>query len=356
MIDKQTILERADLLDLTGHDTQLKHVASTEGGEWAGPCPFCGGSDRFRVQPNRRPWGLFMCRNCTGGKWQNAIDYLIKRDGCDFKTACAALAGGDLPTTRERRQPPPQPAYTPPAADWQAQALRAIETCGRNLWTDPGAPGLDYLLSRGLAERTIQHYRLGFSPGAKFDGLYIPRGVVIPCVAAGEVWYLKISLLPGDPVKCEKCGQSAQARQPCPSCGEINKYRGVKGNRTAAIFGADDLAGESMALFCEGEFDVMAAWQDLGGALPVATMGAAGNHLDLATWGAYLVGLETILSLYDPDPAGRAGAEYMAGLSNRVKAVHLPEGVKDINDFCTGGGDLQAWLNSELDRLGVLAM
>ena len=50
--DVETIKQNTDLLTLIGCDTALKKVASTKGGEYAGPCPFCGGRDRFRVWPN----------------------------------------------------------------------------------------------------------------------------------------------------------------------------------------------------------------------------------------------------------------------------------------------------------------
>jgi len=36
-------------------------------------------------------------------------------------------------------------------------------------------------------------------------------------------------------------------------------------------------------------------------------------------------------------------------LSNRVKRLELPAGVKDINDFHISGGDLRGWLLGELD-------
>jgi hypothetical protein len=39
----------------------LKRVSSSGGGEYAGPCPFCGGTDRFRCWPVKgRAW----CRQC----------------------------------------------------------------------------------------------------------------------------------------------------------------------------------------------------------------------------------------------------------------------------------------------------
>jgi len=39
---------------------RVQKVASTEGGEWKGPCPKCGGTDRFTVQPE---YGN------NGGRW-----------------------------------------------------------------------------------------------------------------------------------------------------------------------------------------------------------------------------------------------------------------------------------------------
>ena len=55
-IDTGAIKQRADLLGLIGADTRLKKVASTGGGGYAGACPFCGGRDRFRVQPEQGRW------------------------------------------------------------------------------------------------------------------------------------------------------------------------------------------------------------------------------------------------------------------------------------------------------------
>ena len=72
LIDIVALKERVDLLALAGKMTSLRRVASSGGGEWAGPCPFCGGQDRFRVQPHRAIW---LCRHCTDGKWQDVIEY-----------------------------------------------------------------------------------------------------------------------------------------------------------------------------------------------------------------------------------------------------------------------------------------
>jgi DNA primase len=44
-----------DLLEADGFSS--KKVASTGGGEYAGPCPFCGGINRFRCWPTKGEGG-----------------------------------------------------------------------------------------------------------------------------------------------------------------------------------------------------------------------------------------------------------------------------------------------------------
>ena len=53
MIELVTLKARTNLLALISLDTDLKRIASTGGGEYAGPCPFCGGRDRFQVAQGR---------------------------------------------------------------------------------------------------------------------------------------------------------------------------------------------------------------------------------------------------------------------------------------------------------------
>ncbi|MCP4541803.1 MAG: hypothetical protein GY832_32125 [Chloroflexi bacterium] len=61
MIDQSTI----DLLALVGEDTQLKKTGNMNNGAWSGPCPFCGGRDRFNVWPHHpKGNGQWWCRGC----------------------------------------------------------------------------------------------------------------------------------------------------------------------------------------------------------------------------------------------------------------------------------------------------
>ena len=70
-----------------------------QGRELVGPCPVCGGNDRFAVHPTK---GLWNCRHCVRGG--GAIALLRHVEGCSFREAVAALGGVD--SARGRRAPP----------------------------------------------------------------------------------------------------------------------------------------------------------------------------------------------------------------------------------------------------------
>lgn len=330
MIDLESVKNQADLLAIAERDTTLKKVANSGGGEYAGPCPICGGKDRFRVQPGERRW---LCRHCTGGKWDSVIGYIARRDNLDPKnyqdleSICKRAAGGsfEIVNRHKHTDKPIQPAYSPPVDSWQESALAVIEYCRGQLWDKTGSRALDYLRGRGLKDSTIQRFSLGYSTGESISGLWVSRGIVIPCSVAGETWYLKI-------------------RQPKGA-----KYICVKGSRPAALFNADDLSGSDIALICEGEFDCMIAYQELNKEIPSVTLGSATNQADLATWGRYLRPLKIILAAYDSDKAGESGAARLSDIAGqKAKLCPVPEG-KDINDFYQAGGDLWGWIQPYLD-------
>ena len=145
MIDPQFIQKanEADLLALIGNTTCLKRVSASEGGEYAGPCPMCGGKDRFHVQPARGRW---LCRRCTG-KWSDAIALHRALRHSTFEEAVRALCGGDLAhTSSDRRHTVAQPVEpasavsTPPSPAWQNRARDVIAEAQRQLWTIPPTP------------------------------------------------------------------------------------------------------------------------------------------------------------------------------------------------------------------------
>ena len=76
----------APILDLARDmGAKLKRVASNE---WAGPCPVCGGRDRFAINTKRKLWN---CRGCEVGG--DAIDLARHVRGLDFVEARRLVTG-----------------------------------------------------------------------------------------------------------------------------------------------------------------------------------------------------------------------------------------------------------------------
>ncbi len=75
-------VDLVELLERRGEQGSLKRRASTNGGEWAGPCPLCGGEDRFRVwptPPDGKPGAW--CRQCQAGG--DALTWAVRLEGRD---------------------------------------------------------------------------------------------------------------------------------------------------------------------------------------------------------------------------------------------------------------------------------
>jgi putative DNA primase/helicase len=96
---------------------RLKRIGPNER---AGPCPSCGGHDRFSVN-NRKQ--VFLCRGCDArGDVISLVQFL---DGCDFRGAVERLAGERTGVPQHTRQSsPPQPNTNDSSATSTADALK----------------------------------------------------------------------------------------------------------------------------------------------------------------------------------------------------------------------------------------
>jgi hypothetical protein len=126
------------------------------GGEWVGPCPRCGGRDRFAINPRKR---LFNCRGCRVGG--DAIDLLRLVTGSTFAEAAELI--GDRPTPST---PANQNDYNP------AASIRRIVA---GLTPILGSPGERYLRdTRGIDTTAIADLlqrtdAIGWNPSVYFN-------------------------------------------------------------------------------------------------------------------------------------------------------------------------------------------
>jgi phage/plasmid primase-like uncharacterized protein len=74
------------------------------GPERSGPCPVCGGTDRFSINTKKQ---VFHCRVCQVGG--DVIALVRHLDGCDFKTAIGILGVEERPLLIPRATPPSVP-------------------------------------------------------------------------------------------------------------------------------------------------------------------------------------------------------------------------------------------------------
>jgi DNA primase len=317
-IDTKALNASVDLRTLAKKYTTLKSKTASE---MAGPCPVCGGDDRFYVQKD-----FFACRNCHEIRG-NAIDFIMWADNKEFLEACKAL-GAVIPE-KDEKKPTPQPAAdpgNPPPADWQKAAGAVIADCEAALWGAGGARALAWLKARGLWEETLLGWRVGYCPkDGKYHGLYMDRGIVIPWLAGDEVWKLNIRRPVGDP-----------------------KYRAVKGSHSAgALFGVDRLMGKPDCVITEGEFDLMVIWQECGDLADVLTMGSNTGHVS-DRWLPALLQYRRFWIATDNDEAGDRAAQYWLTLTGeRGRRLTPPKG-KDITDSLLAGVALHDWLEAAL--------
>jgi hypothetical protein len=163
-----------DLYNLVGRDTHLRKA----GANWyAGPCPFCGGRDRFTLKRTSDGW-RWLCRNCTDGKYLDAVDYIQRRDNLDFRSAVKALGGEAFSSLRDDDLPPfvqkPKPVEPPPQDPQTIERLTKIAyraSSELDAATPLAVETRAYLDRRGIIEPTRQRALLGakmvFDPKAQ---------------------------------------------------------------------------------------------------------------------------------------------------------------------------------------------
>lgn len=330
-----------DLLALINADTPLKRVASHRGGEYHGPCPFCGGKDRFRVQPSYKG-GRFKCRHC--GKGGDAINYIELRDSISFIEACERLGlrpGGE-PTLRIAPKPQaPQPlvsdesewASTDP--EWQAAADAFVMQCIDTIDSAEGAQARAYLYRRGLTEAVVNAHELGYNAISHHEQwgsvrVWLPRGIVIPWQISHAYWKVNI-------------------RQDNPRNPEQRYIQAAGGAN--GLYNADLVRPGSIALLTEGEIDALSIYAGAIDSIihhhivPVATGSNTGARL--MRWIVRISLADRVLLAFDDDAAGEAAASWWAQVLGN-KAIRLKPLRHDVNESLQLGDDLDSWIRGVL--------
>lgn len=344
---------RETLLELIEHDTRLRRVANNRNRgsvEYSGSCPFCGGTDRFRVWPDYRPapdapdyrQGRWECMRGHCGRRGDAIDYVQYRDGVNFYQAYRIVVGtaptGDYhpPVTR----PPIIPCLDldPPNEIWQARAKVFCQVAQDILWsTQDGQFALAFLHWRGLKDETIRYAGLGWQPtwqkteprewGIDDDEpVRLVPGLIIPGVVAGVYW-----------------GVQTRTKD-----NKLYRYLSLAGS-SLPLYQADLLAPDKPAMLLESPLDALLVLQEAGDLVsPVATFGTGGaKHL---YWQAHLAIPPDVLVSTDADDGGDKAALFW--LTQLPHARQWRPLLKDPTEMHQLGIELRK-SSPEADSLGL---
>lgn len=348
------IYEQADCRTVAG-----KHLEPARGrGKFF--CPECG---KGNLEVKEKTWTCWSCG--TQSKRADAVGLVAVACGLS-RIDAARLLAADLGILAELPRMKPSRNNLKPACNqletnlkptlklaepydlesWAAALTNACRVAHDRLMSrtdDTSRRAWDYLTGpkRNLIPETIQHHGLGLNldwmdfheplPGADKPCRLSP-GIVIPWLAGP----LGIA--------------GANVRQFHVELKD--KYLMATGSRRRWMFPKlEPWAGP--VLIVEGEFDAMAADQELSGLLPVATLGGAQckpeDTLDAIKLGRF----SHLLIAADADDAGQACREMWLDFSpRRATPVDLPGG-KDLTEAIAAGVDLRRWIMDVCTNQGI---
>jgi hypothetical protein len=264
------MIDIVDLITRNGFSLKRVSVASKE---YAGPCPFCGGKDRFRVWPREGSnGGCYWCRGCR--RSGDAIQFLRELKGLSFKEACDYL-GVEKTSFRIHLPSSIKPAiksdtWTPknvtdPNETWQAQAQRLIAYAEKELEKNNGIKR--WLTDRGINAQTIRESRLGWNPKSlsyqrsdwdlpekqnpdgKEINLWIPVGLIIPYIRDNNIKRIRIR-----------------------RTNSTNRYYTVSGSSAEMMILGNN---RDHVVIVESELDALLIHQDAGDVVTTIALGSA---------------------------------------------------------------------------------
>ena len=366
-----------NLLDLYTIDAPGKVVSASGSKEYRGPCPVCGGTDRFGVFPLQNDGaGSFFCGRQKGGGngcgiGGDAIEYLRKVRGLSYREACDFLGiepkgnqGGQRATRYRYQLPESQaarqeifvpedktfPAEVVDSSLWVSKGLEFVEKCHQALLDRPMS--IVYLQNRGIGLQSIKKRKLGFWGGDERNGLdyqtsyrprtawglsaeknekgrprmmALPAGLVIPYFCSGLLHRITIRLIRIDPQMPKK------------------KYHYVTGSiRDLWITNPKAKAFVTQ----EAELDCIAIDEAVGDLVGTIGIGSTGVRPDMRTAAALGKSL-CILGGLDFDAPGIKAGSWWEETYSQYKRWPVPQG-KDAGEFFQAGGNLRLWIMAGL--------
>ncbi len=341
--------------------TRLKQKGARE---WAGPCPECGGEDRFVLQPDNPngTGGRWMCRGCDRHGDAVAFVRTFVDPGMTYEQACHHIGAepkpgyggrGDGWSSKPRQERAPAQTNTAPeewepkdallpSVQWMRQAAVFAGQCARALETEDGRAALK---SRGLTVETARRLGIGWNNSDRYDSLptwglpqevkpdtgrprkmWLPKGLVVPFRRKRGIVGLFIRRMPWT---SESKG---------PKCCQVKG--GTDGAYCAGPAGLPVVIVESI-------LDACLVRQEAGDLVSAVALTGAGKRPDKDTL-AFLQAATLLLWALDNDKAGKAQWAWWRQHFPRAERCRPPGGPKDVGDYLQAGGSVRIWAQASL--------
>ena len=263
--------------------------------EWAGPCPWCAGRDRFHVWDR----GNFWCRPGPGHCGRSG--WLDELEGATPSTKADILRWRVEALERKQQE-----------HERRLSVLERMHKCQDHLryhrHLDTNVKAVDYWLGEGMNADTIHHYKLGYCPDCPTSPGH--DSYTIPVTYQGKLFNIRHRLV-------------------TPNGG---KYRPHMAGLPSMIFNADHLdRDDGRILILEGEKKSMVVTEKTD----IANVATMGKQSFKPGWASRFGAFERVYVCYDPDATAQASAT-AALFSKRGYVVTLPTKADDF--FVLYGG------------------
>jgi hypothetical protein len=360
-----TILQ---LIENTGNF--YKKTASTLGGEYSGPCPWCHGTDRFSIHPAKNH---YVCRKCkrAGDSIKFLRDYYNKTyfEACKELSIQPKIKYNSLNTATEQvgQNKLVETIWSPrkielPALTWQTKAESILFEAYKYLLSSAGKQHRNWLNARGISNNTIKAARMGWNnqsltfnleswgltpqkdQNGKNRQIWIPEGLLIPQFQNQKI--IRLRVRQANPITNNRF-----IIIPGSATGYFNYS--VHLNIKSTDTDTDTEKAVKPVLITESELDGWLLQQELKDSFQIYAVGNASARPDQQTH--IILQDNKILLNLDDDPAGHNETTWWQ--------EHYPQTVtwfsefgKDPGESFEVGCDIRKWGEQGLEQLKKIKM
>jgi DNA primase len=313
------VKSRTDIVGLVSNYVSLKKA----GRNYKGLCPFHSEkTPSFMVSPERQ---IFKCFGCNEGG--DSIAFYEKIEGTSFSESLKVLADRVGVVLK---------AYRPDPREAQKERILEINHLTSEFYNylltkhPSGKKALDYLKARGLTEKSIDTFKLGFSPNSweitlnflrkkKFELKdIIAAGIAVPSSGRGAYDRFRGRIMfPIRNISGRVVGFSGRIL----GNGEpkyLNSPDSLVFNKSSLLYGLDlaknEIKKQNSAVLVEGNLDLISSHQ-IGVTNVVASLGTALTEKQLGLIQRFG---ENLIISFDQDSAGIAAAKRVVELAEKV--------------------------------------